>query len=198
MRFATILRRSLAATVATALVMTGSVSPGFAQSKRQGARVGEPTGSQRPTREVWLSIGEGERITLPSNVAEDWTSNPEVADVYVSNPRQINLFGKAFGEALAARGLDQVNCQPFNVALPRIEHVDLARVDVKAKDLKAHLGKTKRQRQADVTQAIDADHSSLVGNPGFESLKSVHGWKGNGCWVVVTAHVKKCACHVQN
>ena len=101
-------------------------------------------------------------------------------------------------EALAARGLDQVNCQPFNVALPRIEHVDLARVDVKAKDLKAHLGKTKRQRQADVTQAIDADHSSLVGNPRFESLKSVHGWKGNGCWVVVTAHVKKCACHVQN
>jgi len=99
MRFATILRRSLAATVATALVMTGPVTPAFAQAKRQGARVGEPAGSQRPTRDVWLSIGEGERITLPSNVAEVWTSNPEVADVYVSNPRQINLFGKSFGEA---------------------------------------------------------------------------------------------------
>lgn len=99
MRFATILRRSLAATVATALVMTGPVTPSFAQSKRQGARVGEPAGSQRPTRDVWLSIGEGERITLPGNVAEVWTSNPDVADVYVSNPRQINLFGKSFGEA---------------------------------------------------------------------------------------------------
>lgn len=99
MRFATILRRSLAATVATALVITGPVTPSFAQSKRHGARVGEPAGSQRPTREVWLSIGEGERVTLPGNVAEVWTSNPEVADVYVSNPRQINLFGKTFGEA---------------------------------------------------------------------------------------------------
>lgn len=99
MRFATILRRSLAATVATALVMTGPVTPGFAQTKGRNARVGEPSGSQRPTREVWLSVGEGERITLPSNVAEVWTSNPGVADVYVSNPRQINLFGKEFGEA---------------------------------------------------------------------------------------------------
>ena len=29
-----------------------------------------------------------------ANVANVWTSNPTVADVYVANPRQINLFGK--------------------------------------------------------------------------------------------------------
>ncbi len=99
MRFVTILRRSLAATVAVALVATGPVAPSFAQSKGRGVRVGEPAGSQRPTREVWLSTGEGERITLPANIAEVWTSNPGVADVYVSSPRQINLFGKEAGEA---------------------------------------------------------------------------------------------------
>lgn len=100
MRFATILRRTLAATVAAALVASGPVAPSFAQSKGRSARVGQlPVGSQRPTREVLLSIGEGELITLPSNVAEVWTSNPGVADVYVSNPRQIHLFGKEFGEA---------------------------------------------------------------------------------------------------
>ncbi|MBB5710094.1 type II and III secretion system protein family protein [Sphingomonas xinjiangensis] len=67
---------------------------------RQRARVGEmPAGSQRPTSEVLLSVGEGELISLPQSVANVWVSNPGVADVYVTNPRQINLFGKADGEA---------------------------------------------------------------------------------------------------
>jgi GntR family transcriptional regulator len=38
-------------------------------------------------------------IRLPRNVADVWTSNPAVADVYVANQRQISLFGKDFGEA---------------------------------------------------------------------------------------------------
>ena len=46
-----------------------------------------------------LSVGEGQMINLPRNVTSVWTSNPKVADVYVNSPRQINLFGKAFGEA---------------------------------------------------------------------------------------------------
>jgi pilus assembly protein CpaC len=53
----------------------------------------------RPSAQVQLSTGEGQMIRLPSNVADVWTSNPAVADVYVSNSRQINLFGKEFGEA---------------------------------------------------------------------------------------------------
>lgn len=58
-----------------------------------------PPGSQRPSREVLLSTGEGELVTLPAAAANVWTSNPAVADVYVANARQIHLFGKAFGEA---------------------------------------------------------------------------------------------------
>ena len=57
------------------------------------------SGTYRPTNMVALSIGEGQMITLPRGVVNVWTSNPKVADVYVNNPRQLNLFGKDFGEA---------------------------------------------------------------------------------------------------
>ena len=58
-----------------------------------------PAGAYRPSTRVLLSVGEGQMVTLPSSVAEVWTSNPTVADVHVTNPRQINLFGKEAGEA---------------------------------------------------------------------------------------------------
>jgi len=55
--------------------------------------------SYRPANQVALSVGEGQMINLPRSVASVWTSNPKVADVYVQGPRQINLFGKDFGDA---------------------------------------------------------------------------------------------------
>jgi len=64
-------------------------APAAAQSSR----------SYRPNQEVQLSVGEGQMVRLPRNVADVWTSNPTVADVHVTNPKQINLFGKEFGEA---------------------------------------------------------------------------------------------------
>ncbi len=57
------------------------------------------SGSYRPSNQVSLSVGEGQLINLPRNVASVWTSNPKAADVYVNGPRQINLFGKDFGDA---------------------------------------------------------------------------------------------------
>lgn len=109
MRIRTFLHRSVAATVATALVatpMAASAAPSKSRhvANRVGtrvmARVGSlPPGTQRPTREVLLSVGQGELITLPADVADVWTSNPAAADVYVSSRRQIHLFGKDFGEA---------------------------------------------------------------------------------------------------
>ncbi len=94
------LRRALAATVATALVAGLAGAPLAAAGGRAAARVAQlPTGAQRPSTEVLLSVGQGELINLPAAVRDVWTSNPTVADVYVSNPRQIHLFGKDFGEA---------------------------------------------------------------------------------------------------
>lgn len=99
-----LLHRSLAATLSVALV-AGPVLPATAAPAPEArgvraARIGTPAaGTQRPTTDVQLSIGQGELITLPGNVADVWVSNPGVADVYVGNPRQIHLFGKADGEA---------------------------------------------------------------------------------------------------
>ncbi|HYW15922.1 MAG TPA: type II and III secretion system protein family protein [Allosphingosinicella sp.] len=58
-----------------------------------------PVGSYRPTNQVLLSVGEGEVISLPRSVVDVWTSNPGVADVNVTSPRQLGLFGKGDGEA---------------------------------------------------------------------------------------------------
>ena len=68
----------------------------------------QPAGTYRPTQHLQLSVGEGQMINLPRAVANVWTSNPGAADVYVTNPRQINIFGKEGGEstviATAANG----------------------------------------------------------------------------------------------
>jgi pilus assembly protein CpaC len=53
----------------------------------------------KPSRQVLLSVGEGQMVNLPRSVTSVWTSNPEIADIYVQSPRQISVFGKAFGEA---------------------------------------------------------------------------------------------------
>ena len=85
------LSRSLCVVFALAVGLgtVAASAPAAAQSSR----------SYRPNQEVQLSVGEGQMVRLPRNVADVWTSNPSVADVHVTNPRQINLFGKDFGEA---------------------------------------------------------------------------------------------------
>lgn len=99
-----VLNRIVAATVATALVATMPVEAagGGRQTTRRApakpVRVGGlPQGTQRPTSEVVLSVGQGEVITLPADAADVWVANQNVADVDVSNPRQIRLFGKDYG-----------------------------------------------------------------------------------------------------
>jgi len=79
--------------VAIALSATLAAAPAQAQPRAY------TSGAYRPSTEVVLSIGEGQMISLPRSVASVWTSNPGVADVYVNSPHQLNLFGKAFGQA---------------------------------------------------------------------------------------------------
>ncbi|NNM76812.1 type II and III secretion system protein family protein [Sphingomonas sp. ID1715] len=86
--------------IVLALASAAAVCAGCPALAAKPARVAAlPAGTQRPTNEVLLSVGQGQLITLPANVANVWTSNDKVADVYVSNPRQIHLFGKENGEA---------------------------------------------------------------------------------------------------
>jgi pilus assembly protein CpaC len=89
---------NLARSAALLAVMTATAVT--AAPARQTARIAAlPAGTQRPTTEVLLSVGEGQLVTVSQPVASVWTSNDKVADVYVSSARQIHLFGKEDGEA---------------------------------------------------------------------------------------------------
>jgi pilus assembly protein CpaC len=62
--------------------------------------VAQPVSSTyKPSRQVLLNVGEGQMINLPRSVTSVWTSAPDIADIYVNGPKQINVFGKAFGQA---------------------------------------------------------------------------------------------------
>ena len=97
MNIKSITRRARLGTAATALAVSlagfGLATPAAAQPKAY------TSGSYRPSNQVLLSVGEGQMLNLTRGVSSVWTSNPEVADVYVNGPRQMNLFGKKPGEA---------------------------------------------------------------------------------------------------
>jgi pilus assembly protein CpaC len=61
--------------------------------------VANQASSYRPSSQVQLSIGEGQVIRLDRPIADIWVSNEKVADVHVTNSRQLNIFGKERGEA---------------------------------------------------------------------------------------------------
>jgi pilus assembly protein CpaC len=88
------LRRARLGTALAATVMAVAL-PAAAQAQPRAYT----SGTYRPTAQVQLSLGEGQMVSLPRAVASVWTSNPKVADVFVNNPRQLNLFGKDEGEA---------------------------------------------------------------------------------------------------
>ncbi len=52
----------------------------------------------RPTQDITLSIGRGELVSIPSNMADVFVADNEVADVQVKSQNQLYLLGKAGGE----------------------------------------------------------------------------------------------------
>ena len=50
-----------------------------------------------PTRDINLSIGRGELINIPGNMADVFVANENIADVQVKSENQLYLFGKAGG-----------------------------------------------------------------------------------------------------
>jgi pilus assembly protein CpaC len=83
------------ALAALAVAIAGVAAPAPAEAQPRAYS----SGTYRPSTQVLLSVGEGQMLNLPRSVANVWTSNPDVADVYVNGPRQMNLFGKKAGEA---------------------------------------------------------------------------------------------------
>jgi pilus assembly protein CpaC len=76
------------AALAIATATVGAALPADAQPR-----------TYRPSGQTVLSIGEGQVVNAPRKIADVWVSNPDVADVHVTNARQLNLFGKKMGEA---------------------------------------------------------------------------------------------------
>ncbi|HAG37009.1 MAG TPA: secretion system protein [Erythrobacter sp.] len=52
----------------------------------------------RPNSEIVLSIGRGELVNVPGNMADVFVADDNVADVQVKSQRQLYVFGKAGGE----------------------------------------------------------------------------------------------------
>ena len=65
------------AALAIGLASVGPALPAAAQAP----------GSFKPSSQMLLSVGEGQMINMGKAVADVWTSNPEVADVHVTNAR---------------------------------------------------------------------------------------------------------------
>ena len=64
----------------------GPASPATAQSV------------MRPSTDIVLSIGRGQLVSVPGNLADVFIANDSIADVQVKSQRQIYVFGKAGGE----------------------------------------------------------------------------------------------------
>ncbi|QYU69188.1 type II and III secretion system protein family protein [Leptolyngbya sp. 15MV] len=52
----------------------------------------------RPAQSIVLSIGRGELVTVPGNMADVFVANDAIADVQVKSQRQLYVFGKTGGE----------------------------------------------------------------------------------------------------
>ena len=55
-------------------------------------------GVVKPAQTIVLSIGRGELISVPGNMADVFIANDTIADVQVKSQRQLYLFGKSGGE----------------------------------------------------------------------------------------------------
>ena len=52
----------------------------------------------RPANDIAISVGRGQLVTVPGQLAEVFVANDTVADVQVKSSRQLYVFGKAGGE----------------------------------------------------------------------------------------------------
>ncbi len=85
-----IMKRRLIATMLTAacavLPAAAPTAPAYAQS------------AMRPSMDIVLSVGRGQLISIPGNMADVFVANEQVADVQVKSQRQLYVFGLSGGE----------------------------------------------------------------------------------------------------
>lgn len=77
---------ALSAACALAPLAIAPASPAYAQA------------TVSPAQDIVLSIGRGELVTVPGNMADIFVANENIADVQVKSQRQLYVFGLAGGE----------------------------------------------------------------------------------------------------
>jgi pilus assembly protein CpaC len=80
-----LLKSALIAACALAPLATASTGPAMAQSVIS------------PAQDIVLSIGRGQLVTVPGNMADIFVANDQIADIQVKSQRQLYVFGKAGG-----------------------------------------------------------------------------------------------------
>ncbi len=80
-----LLKSALIAACALAPLATASTGPAMAQSVIS------------PAQDIVLSIGNGQLVTVPGNMADIFVANDQIADIQVKSQRQLYVFGKAGG-----------------------------------------------------------------------------------------------------
>lgn len=81
-----LLKSALIAACALAPLATAPAGPAMAQSVIS------------PAQDIVLSIGNGQLVTVPGNMADIFVANDQIADVQVKSQRQLYVFGKAGGQ----------------------------------------------------------------------------------------------------
>jgi len=82
------------ATLGTALA--AALAAGLAATAPSQA-IAQPSGAVAPVNDITLSVGAGRMVRTNGVAMEVFVANDEVADVHVSSPTQIYIFGKAAG-----------------------------------------------------------------------------------------------------
>ena len=81
-----LLKSALIAACALAPLASASTGPAMAQSVMS------------PAQDIVLSIGNGQLVTVPGNMADIFVANEQIADIQVKSQRQLYVFGKAGGQ----------------------------------------------------------------------------------------------------
>ena len=81
-----LLKSALIAACALAPLAAAPAGPALAQSVAT------------PAQDIVLSIGRGQLVTVPGNMADIFVANDAIADVQVKSQRQLYVFGKSGGE----------------------------------------------------------------------------------------------------
>ena len=84
------MKRRLSATFLSAIALAAPIAMPATSAQAQSVT--------RPAQDIVLSVGRGELITVPGNMADIFIANEAIADVQIKSGRQLYVFGRSGGQ----------------------------------------------------------------------------------------------------